>query len=205
MTQLNSLLSPINELMVRKIPKYNWEQIDKFYGKKKTKSLIHYADKLKKTLGKKNIEIWTFNSATSGGGVADLLDALLSLSKKHGINWHWFVIKGNSAFFNSTKIFHNVLHGNKKIKITNQILKNYLQGTRSNVRGLQRVLLKSAHTEKIKIPDIVLVHDPQPLALFPLFKKYYPQLFKKYFAKTIFIWQSHIPFNLSSRVNWVDF
>lgn len=37
------------------------------------------------------------------------------------------------------------------------------------------------------------------MALFPLFKERNSDLFKKYFKNTIFIWQSHIPFDISEN------
>jgi trehalose synthase len=187
------------EFIIREIPEYNWSILERLQGRKRTKLFNSFASQLKKTFSKKEIEIWTFNSAAAGGGVADLLDAFCSLSKEKNINWRWFVIKGDENFFKSTKIFHNILHGKKDLKASNGILRNYLKGIEFNVKILKNFLLPLAEKGRYKIPDIILVHDPQPLALFPLFAKRNPVLFKKYFRDTIFIWQSHIPFNISEN------
>lgn len=151
------------EFIVREISKYNWNILERIQGREKTKLFNSLATELKKTFSKKEINIWTFNSATAGGGVADLLDAFTSLSREKSINWHWFVIrvKRKSKFFKSTKIFHNVLQGNKDIRITDGVFKDYLKGIEFNIGALKN-LFNSAAKGKYKIPDIILVHDPQP-------------------------------------------
>ena len=52
------------------------------------------------------------NSTPVGGGVAEILTRLIPLFRELGVDATWDVIKGDQAFFNVTKAFHNALHGN---------------------------------------------------------------------------------------------
>jgi trehalose synthase len=54
---------------------------------------------------------WHVNSASDGGGVAELLHALLGYVAGAGIDTRWLVIDGEPAFFEITKRIHNRLHG----------------------------------------------------------------------------------------------
>ncbi len=92
------------------------------------------------------------NSTPVGGGVAEILTRLVPLLRELGIDATWDVIKGDQAFFNVTKAFHNALHG-KKEEITDGMLDVFRANTEMNLRD-------------IRISgDVVLVHDPQPAGL----------------------------------------
>ena len=54
---------------------------------------------------------WHVNSTAEGGGVAELLHALLGYVVASGIDARWMVIEGDPAFFEVTKRIHNRLHG----------------------------------------------------------------------------------------------
>ena len=51
------------------------------------------------------------NSTPAGGGVAEMLQVLLPLSRGLGVDARWFVIDGDEAFFELTKRLHHMLHG----------------------------------------------------------------------------------------------
>jgi hypothetical protein len=51
------------------------------------------------------------NSTATGGGVAELLQALLSYAKGAGVDARWVVIEGDARFFEITKRIHNHLYG----------------------------------------------------------------------------------------------
>jgi len=55
--------------------------------------------------------IWNINSTTQGGGVAELLGALLPYQRGAGIDSRWVAIDGTPAFFDFTKRLHMFLHG----------------------------------------------------------------------------------------------
>lgn len=92
------------------------------------------------------------NSTAVGGGVAEILSRMLPMLHELGVNATWDVIKGNEAFFNVTKAFHNALHG-KEEAITGAMLDAYLETTEMNLREMEIT------------GDVVLVHDPQPAGL----------------------------------------
>jgi trehalose synthase len=92
------------------------------------------------------------NSTPVGGGVAEILTRMIPLLRELGVNATWDVIKGDQAFFNVTKAFHNALHG-KPEEITETMLDAYRATTEANLREMNIT------------GDVVLVHDPQPAGL----------------------------------------
>src|SRR3954452_15233839 len=55
--------------------------------------------------------LWNVNATASGGGVAEMLQALLAYSRGAGVDARWLVLEGNPEFFKLTKRIHNLLHG----------------------------------------------------------------------------------------------
>src|SRR5207253_6528362 len=55
--------------------------------------------------------VWNINSTAVGGGVAEMLQALLAYVRGAGIDARWVVIRGDAAIFRVTKWLHNFLHG----------------------------------------------------------------------------------------------
>src|SRR5690348_14339110 len=55
--------------------------------------------------------IWHVNSTATGGGVAEMLQSVLSYPAGAGIDVHWLVADGNDDFFEVTKRIHHFLHG----------------------------------------------------------------------------------------------
>lgn len=92
------------------------------------------------------------NSTFIGGGVAEILSRMIPLFKQLGVDVRWDTIKGDEKFFGVTKKFHNSLQGYES-NITNEDLTHFL-----------RVSEMNAETMDI-YGDIILVHDPQPIAL----------------------------------------
>jgi len=92
------------------------------------------------------------NSTPVGGGVAEILTRLVPLLRELGIESSWDVIKGDQAFFNTTKAFHNALHGRPE-PITEAMLDAYRGTTEANLREMGWT------------GDVIFVHDPQPAGL----------------------------------------
>src|SRR3954452_24570528 len=92
------------------------------------------------------------NSTAVGGGVAEILIRLIPLLQELGVNATWDVIKGDQAFFNVTKAFHNALHGAHD-EITEEMLQAYRDTTDMNLRAMNLT------------GDVILIHDPQPAGL----------------------------------------
>ncbi len=97
-------------------------------------------------------KLQNINSTPVGGGVAEILTRLVPLLRELGIDTRWDVIKGDEAFFNVTKAFHNALHG-KPEEITEEMLEIYRETTEENIREMDLT------------GDVILVHDPQPAGL----------------------------------------
>ena len=104
---------------------------------------------LAKHLQGKNIQ--NINSTAVGGGVAEILSRMIPLLKQLGVHASWDVIKGDEKFFVTTKKFHNGLHG-LPVEISESEYSRFLEVNNENASGLS-------------FGDIVVVHDPQPVAL----------------------------------------
>ena len=59
----------------------------------------------------RGLTVWNVNSTASGGGVAEMLQALLAYTRGAGISTRWLVLEGSRDFFAVTKRIHNLLHG----------------------------------------------------------------------------------------------
>jgi len=55
--------------------------------------------------------VWNVSSTAVGGGVAEMLQVLLSYTRGAGIDARWLVIDGDAEFFAVTKRLQNRLHG----------------------------------------------------------------------------------------------
>jgi trehalose synthase len=119
------------------------------------------------------------NSTAVGGGVAEILTRMIPLLQELGVNATWDVIKGNEAFFNVTKSFHNALHGTKE-EITQNMLDVFRETTAMN---LQHMDISG---------DVVLVHDPQPAGL--ILRK--PEIGRQW------IWRCHIDVSNPEPAVW---
>jgi len=96
--------------------------------------------------------IVTVNSTAVGGGVAEILNRLVPLSREMGVDIHWDVMKGGEDFFGVTKRIHNALHG-KAETFTAHDYEVFRETTQRNL------------TEMDLDADVVFIHDPQPAGL----------------------------------------
>ena len=132
----------------------------------------------------KGLEITHFNSARYGGGVAEILDWLVPLMNSLGIKAHRAVInpKNPGEFFPVTKTFHNALQGMEAM-LTKEMKEIY-------VRESEHMFKKLSRGGKIT-GDILICHDPQPLATISYADK------KK-------VWRAHIDLSFP-RKEFVEF
>jgi trehalose synthase len=103
---------------------------------------------------------WNVNSTSRGGGVAELLRAILPYARGAGVDARWLVIEGTPEFFQITKRLHHALHGS--------------QGDGSELGERQREVydrvLRDNSEELLGLVnegDVVLLHDPQTTGLLP--------------------------------------
>ncbi|MCE5336314.1 MAG: glycosyltransferase [Desulfobacteraceae bacterium] len=95
------------------------------------------------------------NSTYVGGGVAEILSTMVPLQKDLGLDVRWKVIRGQEAFFQVTKSFHNALQG-VQVPLRDAFFKVYEETNVQNSEELRSILEEA---------DIVVIHDPQPLPL----------------------------------------
>lgn len=153
------------------------EDYKKIAGQKAIDQLLQLAKPLK------NLKIVHVNSTKIGGGVAEILAKMLPLTETLGIsNCHWETIQGTYDFFHCTKNFHNALQGNKIIPPKSQL--NIFESVNAENAEKLRPVLQDA--------DIVIIHDPQPLALI----EHFPE------KKGKWIWRCHIDASKPFRPVW---
>ena len=135
---------------MRKIQLANYEKI---IGKEKIAEIKAAA----KPLQHKHVA--HVNSTFTGGGVAEILNSLVPLFNDIGVKTGWRILKGEPAFYNITKSFHNGLQGDP-VKLDQQTKNLYEEAN----------YLNSIHTH-LDHHDAVIIHDPQPLPLVNFYKR----------------------------------
>lgn len=151
------------------------------YGKIAGHVAIDQLNQLAKPL--KGLKIVHINSTKVGGGVAEILTKMIPLTQRLGItNCHWETIQGTQEFYTCTKQFHNALQGVKS-QPPKSLYASYETTNADNAEKL-RPFLDDA--------DIVIIHDPQPLALIDHFPE----------RKGKWIWRCHIDASKPFRPVW---
>ena len=102
--------------------------------------------------------VWNVNATASGGGVAEMLQALLAYGRGAQVDTRWLVVDGSPGFFRVTKRLHNRLHGSvgdggPLAKADRDVYERVLDANLSELRTM------------IRPGDIVLLHDPQTAGL----------------------------------------
>src|SRR2546430_106879 len=102
--------------------------------------------------------LWNVNSTPRGGGVAELLAALIPYDRGAGVDERWLVIEGSPEFFAITKKIHTRRHGVAPdgSEITPVERGEYEQ---TMVRNSAALL------DQVRPGDVVLLHDPQTAGL----------------------------------------
>jgi trehalose synthase len=138
-------------------------------GQSATAGLEELGRKLK---GKRVAHI---NATSYGGGVAELLHSIVPLMDDLGLDTHWFVLDGTSAFYDTTKTIHNALQG-APTGPTAEMQAEYVRVNKANAA--------SFHDDF----DIVVIHDPQPAPLVRFVER-----------KGRWIWRCHIDLTTPNR------
>lgn len=119
------------------------------------------------------------NSTYYGGGVAEILSALVPLMNDVGVATGWRQLRGSPDFFNVTKKFHNALQGDT-LNLTEMKKRLYVQ---TNIEFSTYTHLQNHHC--------VIVHDPQPLPMVRFYRKHGP-----------WIWRIHIDLSHPDEKLW---
>jgi trehalose synthase len=98
------------------------------------------------------------NSTAAGGGVAEMLQTLLSYARGAGVDTRWVVIQGDPEFFTITKRLHNHLYGapgdgGPLGAAEHRAYESTLRDNAAELRAL------------VRPGDLVVLHDPQTAGL----------------------------------------
>jgi trehalose synthase len=104
--------------------------------------------------------LWNVNATATGGGVAEMLQALLAYTRGARLDARWLVLDGNREFFRLTKRIHNLLHGSQGDlgPLGEEERPTYEAVLEANLKALSWV---------VQPGDVVLLHDPQTAGLVP--------------------------------------
>lgn len=105
----------------------------------------------------RGLRVLEINATPYGGGVSELLRAGIPLLNDVGIHADWKIIRGDNPFFTVTKAIHNGLQGAKR-DLTSAEREIFLNNARINAAAL----------DEEEAYDVIIVHDPQPVATLPL-------------------------------------
>jgi len=145
----------MREVEVRAIP---LERLTVLLEPERTARLMEYADRARKLL--EGRVVWSVNATATGGGVAEMLQALVAYSRGAQVDARWLVLNGSPEFFALTKRIHNLLHGSPgdggPLGEREHLL--YEAVLSVNLTTLLRV---------VRPDDVVLLHDPQTAGLIP--------------------------------------
>ncbi|MCE5203579.1 MAG: glycosyltransferase [Coriobacteriales bacterium] len=119
------------------------------------------------------------NSTAQGGGVAEMLFALVPLMNDVGVDAGWRVLVGSEDFFDVTKKFHHALQGDR-VHLTENKKRIYIQANES-----------FSQYNHISRHDAVIIHDPQPLPIIRFYKKRQP-----------WVWRCHIDLSNPDAQLW---
>ena len=101
--------------------------------------------------------VWMISSTAQGGGVAEMLPALIGLLRELGVDTRWLVIESDRPeFFAFTKRLHNLVHGEAVAEPTAAERALYEEVNQQNADAIAPLL---------RAGDLLVIHDPQPLAL----------------------------------------
>jgi trehalose synthase len=144
-------------------------------GQARVQQTLAMATRARDTLAGRRV--WSINSTSVGGGVAEMLRPLLGYARGAGIDARWLVIHADHEFFRITKRVHNALHGERGDgsalgKAERDHYERTLQENSDAVLGLAGA----------QPGDVALLHDPQTAGLVPLLAR----------AGLHVIWRSHI-------------
>ena len=142
------------------IPVVDPRRLEPFIGAERVEQLVATAARLRDLLdGRRVVNV---NSTAAGGGVAEMLNAVLGYVRGLGIETTWVVIEGDPEFFTVTKRVHNGLYGSPGDggELGAPERETY---ERTVARNAERLL------REVRPDDVVIVHDPQPAGLIASF------------------------------------
>lgn len=160
------------------VSKFNHHMLEEYQAVLGSEVMSDLRSVSKKLQGKKIYEI---NATSTGGGVAELLQAQMPLYADLGLDVHWLVLPPSEKFFSITKNLHNCLQGQCALPVKSELeqYKDYL------VTASKDIPLDG---------DVYILHDPQTLGLAPPLKEKH------------LIWRCHIDITQAEPeiLDWVQ-
>lgn len=132
------------------------ERLAPVIGPERFDRLVGAAERFRARLASRTV--WTVNSTASGGGVAEMLQALVGYVADLGIDVRWRVIDGDPEFFAVTKRLHNRIHGQRGD--AGNLGRREADMYRRTLAGNADALVP-----QVCPGDLVLLHDPQAAGL----------------------------------------
>ncbi|MFH1725993.1 MAG: glycosyltransferase [Elusimicrobiota bacterium] len=108
--------------------------------------------------------IWNINSTGTGGGVVEILQAILPYLRGAGVDARWLVITAKKPFFHVTKRLHNMMQGEPG---DGGELGPEERGTYDDTMDFNARMLAAV----VQPGDLVVLHDPQTAGLAAFMKK----------------------------------
>jgi trehalose synthase len=143
----------MKEVEVKAIP---LDRLEALLAPGRVERLHWYVPQARRVLGER--VVWNVNATAQGGGVAEMLQALLAYARGAGVDTRWLTLSADQEFFTITKRIHNMLHGSAgdggELGAPQQA--RYDQVSAVNLDELGRLLRPG---------DVVLLHDPQTAGL----------------------------------------
>jgi trehalose synthase len=127
----------------------------------------------------RGLRVLHLSATPYGGGVAEILRSKIPLLRDLGVAADWKLISGDEGFFRVTKAIHNGLQGSSAT-LTSDDEQRYLAQSARNAEALDDHY------------DLVVVHDPQPLALRELHTS----------GSSRWIWRCHIDTSEPNPAVW---
>jgi trehalose synthase len=148
-------------------------RLEPLIGEERMQRFEDAAEKARALVGKHSV--LNINSTATGGGVAEMLQTLLSYARGAGVDARWLVIDGDPEFFTVTKRIHNGLYGSPGDagSLAAAERRHYEDTMRRNTDEIMAL---------VRPGDVVLVHDPQPAGLVPTLKQ----------AGAVVVWRCHV-------------
>ena len=131
-------------------------QLEPVIGAERFDRLIQVAAEFRARLAGRTV--WNVNSTANGGGVAEMLRALLGYVIDLDVDTRWLVIGADPDFFTVTKRLHNRIHGNLGDggALGSAEAAHYEEVLGGNAKAL---------ADLVRPGDLVLLHDPQTAGL----------------------------------------
>jgi trehalose synthase len=124
----------------------------------------------------KGLKVLHLSATAFGGGVSEILYALVPLMRDVGIEADWQVMLGREEFYNVTKRLHNALQG------APQGLDEHEWKIFERYNALNATEIEGGW-------DVIVVHDPQPVGI----RRHVPEKAKQW------VWRCHIDLSSPNR------